>query len=156
MTAVPAHTHALADLPGGHAFTQRVHRARDFVTRDARQLEPGECPELHERVTVTDATGLDPDTQLTRPGLRYFTFDELEGPARFRNLNRSHFCHDAALGLKVEGVHRARLAGRQCRSDAARANLGKAAFLLVLASPVHRVRRKVAHDPHPLGKLRLW
>jgi hypothetical protein len=64
MAAVPAHTNSVAHLEQVDTFTQPVDDPGDFVAGYAGELKPWELPELHERVTVTDAARLDFDADL--------------------------------------------------------------------------------------------
>src|SRR5262249_40315941 len=88
--------------------------ARDLVSRDARQLQPGELPRLHEHVAVAHATGLDLDPHLARTRLRHLALDLLERAAGLAHLHRSHLRHEILAA-------RARAKQRTCASGHARA-----------------------------------
>jgi hypothetical protein len=97
MTAVPSHTDTLAGLPIRNISADSVDAARDFVSRNTRVLNPGPMTLLHERVTVTDATGFDLNSDLVSRRFGNIPFHEFEIAARLADLNRFHFRHDFSL-----------------------------------------------------------
>jgi hypothetical protein len=78
VAAVPAHTDALAFLPGGDTGANFVDDAGYFMAWDAGILDTGPGALDGEGVTVTDATGLDFDADLSGGGAGDFAVDDLE------------------------------------------------------------------------------
>ena len=58
LTAMPAHSHALALLPFGYTGAQLVDHPHDFVSRNTGVLNPRPSSFFDEHVAVTDAAGL--------------------------------------------------------------------------------------------------
>ena len=87
VAAEPADTDPLADLPRDHAFTERVDRSCDFMTRHPGVLDPGHMTLNREGVGVADAAGLHTHPNLARAGLTQLTLHQLEGLTWTGNLD---------------------------------------------------------------------
>jgi hypothetical protein len=101
VATVPADTDSLSLLPAGHAGTQFIDCADDFVTRNAGVLDAGPLAFFREHVAVTDAAGLDPDSHVSCAWLGNLALDDLEITSRPRDLRQFHrgdcdlsSCHD--------------------------------------------------------------
>src|SRR5260370_29292981 len=106
LTAMPAHSHALALLPFGYTRAQLVDHPHDFVARNTWVLNPRPSSFFDEHVAVTDATGPHFDAHVSRAWLRPLSLDDLEISSWFGNLHHLHWryrhsccCH---VGLRLE------------------------------------------------------
>ena len=95
--AVPADRGALADLPADDAGADGVNDPGDLVAGHTRVLQAGPRPLLGKRVTVTDATRLDPNSHRPRAGLWDLALDELERTVGITHLSRSHRGHRGSV-----------------------------------------------------------
>ena len=94
---MPADTHALARLPGGHAVADGIDASDHLVTRHSRVDHAWKVPLLQVRIGVTDAAGLDGDAHLSPCRVGDGPLDEPEGGARLRDLDGSHRPRHAEL-----------------------------------------------------------
>ena len=97
IAAVPADADALADGPGRGIGADGVDEADDFVSGNARILNPGEEAVLGEDVAVADAARLDFDADLAGARLRDIPLDEFERTLGGGDLNGAHFGHFATI-----------------------------------------------------------
>src|SRR3989441_1021668 len=93
LTAMPAHSHALALLPFGYTGAQLVDHPHDFVSRNTGVLNPRPSPFFDEHVAVTDPAGLYFDAHVSRAWLRHLSLDDLEISSWFANLYCLHWCY---------------------------------------------------------------
>src|SRR6266849_9827986 len=93
LPAVPADSNPLAFLPFLHARAQLVDHAGHFVSWDARVRNAREKAFLGDHIAVTDSTGLDADSHVSRAGLGNFALHDFEIRSRLRYLHRFHFRH---------------------------------------------------------------
>src|SRR3989454_10062503 len=93
LTAMPAHSHALALLPFGYTGAQLVDHPHDFVSRNTGVLNPRPSSFFDEHVAVTDAAGLRFDAHVSRAWLRHLSLDDLEISSCFGNLRHLHWCY---------------------------------------------------------------
>jgi hypothetical protein len=99
VAAVPSDSHALAGLPVGNVGAGGVDAPRDFVSGDARILEPRPIAFLYEHIAVADATGFDFNADLLAGGLGDWAFYELEIAAGFGYLDYFHTGHCFPSGV---------------------------------------------------------
>src|SRR5438309_52971 len=90
---MPSDADPLPRCPSEHARSDRIDHAGDFVPRNSRVLNAGECAFLRIRVAVADATGLNFDSDRTSSRLRNVALDELKGSLRARDLHAPHLRH---------------------------------------------------------------
>src|SRR2546425_9476384 len=93
LTAMPAHSHALALLPFGYTGAQLVDHPHDFVPRNTGVLNPRPSSFFDEHVAVTDPAGLHFDAHVSRAWLRHLSLDDLEISSWFANLCCLHWCY---------------------------------------------------------------
>jgi hypothetical protein len=93
MSAMPADSDALAFFPMGDARAGLVYNSGDFVAGDARVLDTGEDAFLGDHVAVTDAAGLNLDSDLACAGLGDVALDHFKITARLWDDDCFHFCH---------------------------------------------------------------
>src|SRR3954462_2208839 len=98
MTTVPSDADPFASLPPDYAGADRVHPSRDLVSRNSRQLPPGERGCLDHRVAVADPARLDLDADLARSRLRDPALDDLERAICPGNLHGLHGRHRSSPG----------------------------------------------------------
>src|SRR5262249_1233483 len=108
VASVPAHAHALADLPRGDVGPHRVDAPRDLVAGHARQGHPRERARADERVAVAHPAGLDLHADLVVSGLGYAALDDLERSVRLRDLYGLHREH-GGFPLSALGGRRSKL-----------------------------------------------
>jgi len=94
MAAVPTHTNTLSKTPAPNTGTELVDLPCDFVARDSGQCHTGKGGVDDKRVTVTDATGLNPNSDLSRSRFRNWYLYQLERPriAHLRGIHQDHCC----------------------------------------------------------------
>jgi hypothetical protein len=96
--AVPARPSEPADAcpitngPTTHVGPDRLYRADDLVAGHARILKTWQKTFDGHRITVADATGMNPNQKLFSAGPRNLAFDSFEFSARSGYLHCSH--HD--------------------------------------------------------------
>src|SRR3954467_7442379 len=98
MTTVPADADPFASLPPDYAGADRVHPSSDLVSRNSRQLHPGERGCLDHRVAVADAARLDLDADLSRSRLGDLALHDLERAICPGNLHGLHGRHRSSPG----------------------------------------------------------
>jgi len=82
VSSMPAHPDPLADLPLSDATPDGVDDSGDFVPGDSRVLDAWVETFFREYVAVTDAAGLNLDSDRSRARLRDLAFDQLERALR--------------------------------------------------------------------------
>src|SRR5205814_6811569 len=90
MSSMPAYASALAGLPLRHMRTNGVHLSGNFVSRNARVLQPRPESLLHQHITVTNPAGFHLDAHLSASGFGYWSLDQFEISARSAYLNNFH------------------------------------------------------------------
>jgi hypothetical protein len=93
MATVPAYPHSLSLFPHGHVSTDGINDTDNLMAGHAGIGDSGKGAELHKHVAVTNATSLNPEADLSRPGLRNVAFHQFERSAGPGNLYRTHPCH---------------------------------------------------------------
>ena len=88
----PADARPITNGPATHVGSDRFDRADDLVAGHARILKTGQITFDSHCITVTNATGTNPNQKLVCAGRRYFALDSFELAARSRHLHRNH--HD--------------------------------------------------------------
>src|SRR5215813_7187295 len=88
---MPADTDPFALRPVLYARSERVDDADHLVSGHARIRHAGQGTFLRDYITVTDSTRLNANPDLSRPGLRYFTFDHFKVRPWLRYLHRFHW-----------------------------------------------------------------
>jgi hypothetical protein len=101
MATMPADANALAGEPLGNTIAHGIDYADDFMARDTRKLQAGPVAFDDEGITVTDAAGLDFDTNRAGTGLRDFAFDDFEGAIWTGDLGNAHLGHKQIM-LRVK------------------------------------------------------
>src|SRR5262249_24749779 len=86
LAAMPADADPFALLPVLYARPDLVDDADHFVSGHAWIRYPGKNAFLCDNITVTDSTRLNANPDLSRAGLRDFTFNDFEVGARLRYL----------------------------------------------------------------------
>jgi hypothetical protein len=100
VSAVPADSNALADFPSGDVRADGVDYADDFVTGNARVLNPGHAGLFDYGVAVTDSAGLDFDADAFRGGFWDIAFYNFKWSVGARDLDCAHLCR----GLRHENL----------------------------------------------------
>jgi hypothetical protein len=91
--AVPARPSEPADAcPPTHVGPDRLYRADDLVAGHARILKTWQKTFDGHRITVANATGMNPNQKLFSAGPRNLAFDSFEFAARSGHLHCNH--HD--------------------------------------------------------------
>src|SRR5205807_6783180 len=90
VAAEPADANSLPDLPPIHSLPQRLHSARDLVTRNERMTGSRVAARLGEHVAMTNAARVHADERLAEPRLWYLALDQLKLSAWLGHLHRSH------------------------------------------------------------------
>src|SRR5438128_8925915 len=93
MAAVPADADSLAFLPVRDTRAGFVNNACNFVAGHARILDARKNAVFRQMVAETNSAGLHLDAHLPSTRLRNFALHNFKVAARFRHLNRFHFCH---------------------------------------------------------------
>jgi hypothetical protein len=91
----PADTCAITYGPPTHAGSDRLYRADDLVAGHARILKTWQMAFDSHRITVANATGMNPNQKLSSAGRGNLAFDSFEFSARSRHLHCNH--HDRFL-----------------------------------------------------------
>jgi hypothetical protein len=100
MSTVPTYADAIAALPECNIFPYGIDTPRNLVSRRTRILQPSEWPVpfFHNRVTMTDAAGLDLYANLSARRLRDGTFDNFEVCSGAWDLDGFHRAWHVFLG----------------------------------------------------------
>src|SRR5205823_1230631 len=93
MTCMPADAHALARLPVADVGAKSINNPDDFMPRNSWILNPRKDSFLNNRVAVTDATGLDFNSDGSRHRFRDFPFREFQRTLPASDLNDAHLRH---------------------------------------------------------------
>src|ERR1700730_14100989 len=97
MSAMPSNADPLAFLPDSHARTKFIDNTSDFVSGDARVLDPRPTALFRKRVAVADSASLHANSDVTGGRVRNFSFNELEVRSGGTNLDCFHFGHGSSL-----------------------------------------------------------
>jgi len=104
MAAMPANPDTLADFPLRHSISQRINQADDFMAWNAGILKTGPLALLHQRVTVTNAAGLDFDTDPVAGRLRYIALDNFKRSTWAGYLGCTHVSGHAGIWLSIRNA----------------------------------------------------
>src|SRR5262249_28533589 len=96
LTTVPADTDALPRLPRGHVRANLIDHAGNLVARHARVHEAWPAAFPGQDIAVTDAAGLDPNSDVPGTGLRDLALDDLEVGSGLGDLCHFHRRHGFA------------------------------------------------------------
>src|SRR5258708_36073988 len=100
MPPVPANAYPLADAPCGHTRSNSIDATGDFVLWDAWRLQTGPRAIFNKHIAMADATCLDLNSYLSRPGFWNIAFHQFPVPTGLANLCRFHSFHSICLPLQ--------------------------------------------------------
>src|SRR5262249_3541513 len=97
IAAVPADTHALANLPAGETSRDRLDSSGHLVTGNTRVLNAREQSLFGDRIAMTDAARQHLDPHRSSLRFRYRPFDDFKRTLGTRDLCNTHGRHGFLL-----------------------------------------------------------